>query len=99
MDSIQNIQVCVKTDIGFKREKNEDSYLIIIEDIFLKMEKVKRGDTFLLCSDGLNDMLTDLEIKNVLSKSYTLKDKCNGLVAKALAMGGKDNVTVIVFQV
>ena len=48
MDSIQNIQVCVKTDIGFKREKNEDSYLIIIEDIFLKMEKVKRGDTFLL---------------------------------------------------
>ena len=29
MDSIQNIQVCVKTDIGFKREKNEDSYLVV----------------------------------------------------------------------
>ncbi len=70
-----------------------------IENIFLKLEKVKQGDTFLLCSDGLNDMLTDLEIKNVLSKSYALKDKCNGLVAKALEMGGKDNVTVIVVQV
>ena len=70
-----------------------------IEDIFLKMEKVNRGDTFLLCSDGLHDMLSDLEIKNVLSKSYALKDKCNRLIAKALEMGGKDNVTVIVVQV
>jgi protein phosphatase len=70
-----------------------------IEDIFLKMEKVKRGDIILLCSDGLHDMLSDLEIKNVLSKSYALKDKCNRLVAKALEMGGKDNVTVIVIQV
>jgi protein phosphatase len=70
-----------------------------IEDIFLKMEKVKRGDTFLLCSDGLHDMLSDVEIKNVLSKSYALKDKCNRLIDKALEMGGKDNVTVIVIQV
>jgi serine/threonine protein phosphatase PrpC len=44
-------------------------------------------------------MLSDLEIKNVLSKSYALKDKCNRLIAKALEMGGKDNVTVIVIQV
>ncbi len=29
MDSMQKIQVCVKTDIGLKREKNEDCYLII----------------------------------------------------------------------
>ena len=70
-----------------------------IEDIFLRIEKVKRGDTFLLCSDGLHDMLSDEEIKNVLSKNYALKDKCNRLVASALRMGGKDNVTVIVIQV
>ncbi len=70
-----------------------------IENIFIKVEKVERGDTFLLCSDGLHDMISDTEIKDVLSKSYALKDKCNRLVAKALEMGGKDNVTVIVIQV
>jgi serine/threonine protein phosphatase PrpC len=70
-----------------------------IEDIFLKIEMVEKGDIFLLCSDGLHDMLSDVEIKNVLSKSYALKDKCNRLIAKALEMGGKDNVTVIVIQV
>jgi protein phosphatase len=70
-----------------------------IEDMFLKMQMVEKGDIFLLCSDGLHDMLSDLEIKNVLSKSYALKDKCNRLIAKALEMGGKDNVTVIVIQV
>jgi protein phosphatase len=70
-----------------------------IEDIFLKMEKVKRGDAFLLCSDGLHDMLSDVKIKNILSKRCSVKDKCDRLIAKALEMGGKDNVTVIVIQV
>jgi serine/threonine protein phosphatase PrpC len=70
-----------------------------IEDIFLKIEMVEKDDIFLLCSDGLHDMLSDVEIKNVLSKNYALKDKCNRLVAKALEMGGKDNVTAIVVQV
>ena len=44
-------------------------------------------------------MISDMEIKDVLSKSYALEDKCSRLVAKALEMGGKDNVTVIVIQV
>ena len=70
-----------------------------IENILTKVEKVERGDTFLLCSDGLHDMISDMEIKDVLSKSFALKDKCSRLVAKALEMGGKDNVTVIVLQV
>lgn len=29
MDEIRKVRVCAKTDIGFKREKNEDSYLIV----------------------------------------------------------------------
>lgn len=70
-----------------------------IEDIFLKMETVKRGDTYLLCSDGLHDMLSDVEINKILLKNYALKDKCDFLVSCALDMGGKDNVTVIVIEV
>ena len=53
----------------------------------------------MLCSDGLNNMLTDIEIKYILLTRSKLKDKCSRLIKKALKMGGKDNVTVIVVQV
>ncbi|MGB6010498.1 MAG: protein phosphatase 2C domain-containing protein [Desulfobacterales bacterium] len=70
-----------------------------IEVINSRIEKIKKGDIFLLCSDGLNDKLTDTEIKDVLLSGAELKDKCSRLVKKALKMGGKDDVTVLVVQV
>ena len=69
-----------------------------IEDIFVKMETIERGDTFLLCSDGLYDMLSDIEIKDILLSLPGLQDRCSRLVETALKMGGKDNVTVMVIQ-
>jgi serine/threonine protein phosphatase PrpC len=70
-----------------------------IEDIFHKIEEVEQSDLFLLCSDGLYDMLSDIEIKDILLDNTALNEKCSRLVAGALDMGGKDNVTVIVIQV
>ncbi|MGB6011397.1 MAG: protein phosphatase 2C domain-containing protein [Desulfobacterales bacterium] len=70
-----------------------------IEVINSRIEKIKKDDIFLLCTDGLNDKLTDIEIKDILLSRSKLKDKCSRLVKKALKMGGKDNVTVIVVQV
>ena len=70
-----------------------------IEVINTGIEKIKKGDIFLLCSDGLNDMLTDAEIQYILSSRSKLKDKCSRLIKKALKMGGKDNVTVIIVRI
>lgn len=70
-----------------------------IEVINSRIEKIKKGDIFLLCSDGLSDMLADIEIKYILFNKSKLKDKCGQLVKTALKMGGKDNVTVIVVQI
>ncbi|MBW2199897.1 MAG: serine/threonine-protein phosphatase, partial [Deltaproteobacteria bacterium] len=58
-----------------------------------------RGDTFLLCSDGLYDMVPDKEIRDILLNKPALNDKSSRLVARALKRGGKDNVTVMVIQV
>lgn len=88
-----------------KRSKHPSSRFLTqavgqeIEVINSRIEKIKKGDIFLLCSDGLNDMLTDIEIKYILLNTSKLKDKCGQLVKKALKMGGKDNVTVIVVQI
>ena len=70
-----------------------------IESIFHKTENVEQGDIFLLCSDGLYDMLPDIEIKDILLENPKASDQCARLVERALDMGGKDNVTVMVIQV
>ena len=57
------------------------------------------GDLFLLCSDGLTDMVEDAHISKVLSENRSLKDKSSALIALAKAAGGKDNVTVVLAHV
>lgn len=57
------------------------------------------NDIFLLCSDGLTDMLTDEEIENILSQDISSKQLSEQLVNMALNNGGKDNVTVGIIKV
>ena len=57
------------------------------------------GDTYLLCSDGLNGMLTDPEILETFSDADSLEAICDQLVTKANAAGGNDNTTVVVARV
>lgn len=56
-------------------------------------------DQYLLCSDGLTDMLTNLEIFDILHQSETSEDCVQQLVSAALEKGGKDNVTAIVCRI
>ena len=56
------------------------------------------GDCLLLCTDGLSDMVSDAEIAEVLAGGGASEAMSQRLVDRALAAGGKDNVTVIVAQ-
>ena len=56
-------------------------------------------DIFLLCSDGLTDMVEDSLIQRILSSAARLQQKADGLIEAALAAGGSDNVTVVLCQV
>ncbi len=55
------------------------------------------GDTFLLCSDGLYNMLDPQELSLHLDKSDN-SEKVNDLIASALDKGAPDNVSVIVVK-
>ena len=60
---------------------------------------LEAGDSLLLCSDGLTEMVPDQEILNVLLTARPdPAAACDRLVALANEKGGKDNVTVIVAQ-
>ena len=57
------------------------------------------GDVYLLCSDGLSDMVDDAEIGDILAaESASLNDTCNVLVSRANERGGSDNISVILMR-
>ena len=57
------------------------------------------GDVFVLCSDGLTDMVADDDIGAVLAeRRASLDDAANELVRLANRAGGQDNITVVAFE-
>ena len=54
---------------------------------------VRTGDCFLLCSDGLYDLIEDEEIKSVV-ESKEPRSACESLIALAKERGGHDNISV-----
>jgi serine/threonine protein phosphatase PrpC len=60
----------------------------------------REGDVFVLCSDGLTDMVADEEIGEVLSERRgSLDEAAKELVHRANKAGGQDNITVIAFEI
>lgn len=55
-------------------------------------------DTLLLCTDGLTMHVPDDEIGAVLAEPGDPEERCRELVERALAAGGRDNVTAIVVR-
>ena len=59
-----------------------------------------RGERFLLCSDGLFSVVTDIQITQILSDpSLSLEDVCRRLIDAANGGGGPDNITAVVLEV
>lgn len=60
--------------------------------------QVRPGDLFLLCSDGLTDMVPDREIEQLLRAPTALHEKAQQLIDAANTHGGRDNVSVLLVQ-
>jgi PPM family protein phosphatase len=61
--------------------------------------EAEADDLFLLCSDGLSDMLTDREMASAIATAGAdPKVAADALVRAANARGGEDNVTVVLFE-
>lgn len=71
----------------------EDAVLLEVNE-----HKVEPGDLFLMCSDGLSDMLDDEAIANILSAEGSLDQKSVQLIDAANANGGRDNISVLLAQ-
>ncbi len=60
---------------------------------------IQPGDQYLLCSDGLTDLVSSKAIAGVLAIGASLQQKTEALVNMALSAGGTDNITVVLSMV
>lgn len=67
-------------------------------EVFVQEIQWQEDDLYLLCSDGLTNMLDEEEIQEILS-SYEAKEAVDVLIDRALGLGGKDNITVIILTI
>jgi PPM family protein phosphatase len=87
---------------AFSSNKNLVTRAVGVEDTVLletHLHEVLPGDTYLLCSDGLSDMLNDEIIANVLSGYESLIQATQALIAAANDAGGKDNISVVLARI
>lgn len=65
----------------------------------INLFQIEEGDVYLLCSDGLSDMVSEHDMQSALCKETSLQEKCTELIDLANAEGGSDNISVILFRV
>jgi len=66
-------------------------------DVDAHTHSSRPGDTYLMSSDGLTDMITDDEIAAIMRGSDSLDETAESLIRAANQSGGRDNITVVLF--
>jgi protein phosphatase len=58
-------------------------------------QQLRRGDTLVLCSDGLSGLVRDQEIADAINEERDLRLACRRMITAANTRGGPDNITVV----
>jgi serine/threonine protein phosphatase PrpC len=61
----------------------------------LTHQQIRRGDTLVLCSDGMSGQMRTSDISRIVTESPDLMTTCKNLIDLANENGGPDNITVI----
>ena len=71
----------------------EDSVLLDVSE-----HRVEVGDVYMMCSDGLSDMVRDQPIADIMVSDVSLEQKATRLIAAANEGGGRDNISVVLMH-
>jgi PPM family protein phosphatase len=104
----QTIGEVLVTEHGMPKEKAEEAGLYNVlasaigaRDMTPAVSHItlERGDSLLLCTDGLTKHVQDATIAEALISATSVEAGCRSLIDMALAAGGSDNVTAVVARV
>ncbi len=85
----------------YAANKNLVTRALGVEDLVLletHLHDIQSGDIYLMCSDGLSDMLRDQQIADIMTAHASLPDMGAALVAGANDAGGRDNIAVVLVR-
>jgi PPM family protein phosphatase len=68
----------------------EDTVMLEVHE-----HRVESGDIYLMCSDGLSDMVSDAGIASIVAGGDLLEQKARQLIVAANEGGGRDNISVL----
>jgi serine/threonine protein phosphatase PrpC len=88
-----NLQNSEEADHAITRAVGGDATL----SLDVRRDRVRLGDRYLLCTDGLTHELGDAQIASLLGKG-TVDECASALIEATLAAGARDNVTVVVVE-
>lgn len=92
LQGIKNRKPRLTQHLGIEPEE------MVIEP-YLTEVVIQPGDLFLLCTDGLTDMIAVDEITHMLQKNIDVMETVAALINRAMDYGGRDNVTVMLCRV
>lgn len=70
------------------------------ESVLLEVNEhtIQGGDLYVMCSDGLSDMVDDDAIAKIVASEATLDQKAKQLIDAANENGGRDNISVLMVE-
>lgn len=71
----------------------EDTVMVEVNE-----HRVEVGDIYIMCSDGLSDMINDGAIAQIMLGAASLEQKSKDLIVAANEAGGRDNISVVLAQ-
>ena len=101
--SVDHIESMVPRKSGFGKP-SITQYLGVPEDElqlepYIARGDIRKDDQYLICSDGLTDMLSNVEICSVLKENQKISECIDKLIQSSLQHGGRDNITAILCRV
>lgn len=100
--TVDHYENCGSMSFGKKPPLSQNLGIPISEMVlepYLAKGYYKEGDIYLLCSDGLTDMVGNEEIKRILKEASGIEMAAKQLMFSALEYGGRDNITIIICRV
>ncbi|MFM7203468.1 MAG: Stp1/IreP family PP2C-type Ser/Thr phosphatase [Myxococcota bacterium] len=88
MAKTHRLKNIITRSLGYQEEVEVDTRIEVLEE----------GDTFLLCSDGLSNMVEEHEMLELVTR-YHFQEAANRLIEAANERGGDDNITVVLARV
>lgn len=66
--------------------------------VYEKKDSIMKDDVLLLCSDGISDVISEIELEDVISKKMNILEMCKYLINTAIEKGSNDNITIMIIR-